>query len=167
MRLSVLILLAACSKPQPLAREGFSLMVPAGWHVDTGEDDYNPDHNFAIAAPTETPAHAQFFLYDHPLDPKRRADDIAAALLSKHADGTRRDFQDWGHHHGQGADLRYSVDGHAMCVRVFVDSGQARSFVVLETVPVAYDAQLRPVFERLASSFQYGDQAPVAHERGL
>src|SRR5438552_3539272 len=35
-------------RPQPLVRAGFSLTIPAGWHVLTKDEDYQPDHKIQL-----------------------------------------------------------------------------------------------------------------------
>jgi hypothetical protein len=153
----LLLIAAGCQKPKPLTGKGFSLMMPARWHVVTDDKDYDPEHRFSLKGPAGMPAHVVFHLYDETLEPARRVDAIANSMIKNHPQATRSPFGHWGQYDGAGVELRYDSEGVPVIVRFFAWSGHARSFVVIETSAEKYESNLKPTFAQVASSFVLTD----------
>jgi hypothetical protein len=150
----VTYLLVGRQHPVDLRRAGFSLQVPPGWHIDTAEDDYNPDSYFTVLGPKESSGRVQFSLYDHPFDPKQRADILSDAIFKKHPSAQRASFTRWGNYDVEGRELREPASEEIPIVfRAVLKSTGTRSFVVWEIFPAANERELQPVLQQLASSF--------------
>jgi hypothetical protein len=140
---------------EDVRRASFSLQVPAGWHIDTKEDDYDAERRFTVVGPLETTAHVLFYLYDHVLDPRERADFMAENIAKNHANALRASFSRWGRYDGEGREVRDPATSDTPTVaRIFVHSEDGRSLMVVETFLDEHEKELRPVLQQLASSFR-------------
>jgi hypothetical protein len=116
---------------EDVRRASFSLQVPAGWHIDTKEDDYDV------------------------LDPRERADFMAENIAKNHANALRASFSRWGRYDGEGREVRDPATSDTPTVaRIFVHSEDGRSLMVVETFLDEHEKELRPVLQQLASSFR-------------
>ncbi len=144
-------------------RAGFSLEVPAEWHIDTSEDDYDAERRFTVLAPLETPTHVLFYIYDEALDAQAQADFMSARMAQTHPGALRASFTRWGNYQGQGREVRDPTTNKSPSIsRIFVYSANARSFMVIEAYFAGYEKRLQPGLEQLASSFRLVDH--VGHD---
>jgi len=156
---------AIVSSTRRVDRERFFIRYPANWKVDVTDDDYNPDHLFAIQSPGQ--AFVMFAFYKHPSELSElleaQADDFAKII----DDMKRTDFDNWGFYSGKGALLKGKIMGSPATVRVFAHSTGRTSFVVVEQRFDDHLAMVKPGFDLIEESFRLKEKKAEEQDNKL
>lgn len=137
-------------------REGFSMQCPAGWAIDTADEDYDADALFSIDSP-DGENMIMFVIYDMALDTadlmKKHEEGFTAKLLKNPA-VTR--FSSWGRYKGSGKILKGKLMGVLKgTVRIFIYTDGKKTMTVIEQYYDKTYEELKQGYELMASSFEF------------
>jgi len=132
------------------------MQYPAGWAIDTADEDYDADALFSINAPNGE-SMVMFVIYDMALDTadlmKKQEDAFTAELLKKPAISH---FNSWGRYKGSGKVLKGKLMGiYKGFVRIFIYTDGKKTLTVIEQCSDKDYEGLKKDYELMASSFEF------------
>ncbi|MET0394324.1 MAG: hypothetical protein ABW019_14355 [Chitinophagaceae bacterium] len=157
---SLLLLLSVAAnqlqaQPVTIKRDSFSLKYPAGWTIDTEDEDYDPDALFSLDSPDDE--NMIMFMIGIPME----ADDLLKAQVEafttdfiKKAEVTS--FDTWGKYKGKGKLLKGKLLGlFNGFVRIFIYTDDYKTMMVVEQCYDKAYQTLEKDYELIRSSFTF------------
>lgn len=143
---------ANVAAPARIDRPAFSLLYPGNWRVNTDDDDYQPDHLFALESPGSS--FTMFAFFEQPADVAENLEDQVDEYKPLLSGRERMDFEQWGGHWGKGAGLKGRIMGFPAQVRIFCASADGFSFTVVEQSFEEDLAKVKPGLLLIEQSFK-------------
>lgn len=140
-----------------IKREGFSLVYPSTWTIDTADPDYDPDALFTLESPDGN-CMAMFIIMDMFIENDEmlnaQVKEFKSQLIKKPTSETP--FTAWGNLTGKGMVLKGKLMGvFPGTVRIFTWTDKERSMVVIEQHFDDDFIKLREDYKLIESSFKF------------